>query len=373
MTMKNEESAENKQIAEIINDNALKKQWRDELSRSVALQEFFKDYQPYSVEGFIDHLIGYKLLWHKYGDFYKEQNEKEALQWTTAAFEHLAIIQQKKLFDMQCLWRAEKITLPDIEICFDFNLWEHNILNCPFITPITEEDIDLYIQYLLQDNIIEADSYESWQDYDGLKEAYLKDEENRNMPDWYEFYNGRKGTGTYMLLPDIRGEKEEFYSDIARAAAREKNKASEEEFEKNRDKRQALSYYNDKFMNWYVSTFEDKLTQKRYKAYSAANRKQPLEEDIESHVRLLLTANEYEFVPIEAHHNWIEALERAVNKFRYKKIAEALPQAWEQYKMNLDMGIAFPKNDRMQDIRSLFLENILKGRALNGEPEDLNF
>ncbi len=370
--MKNEGSAEDKQIAEIINDNVLKKQWRDELSQSAAVQEFLKDYQPHSVEGFIDHLISYKLIWHKYGDFYQGQNEKKDLQWHTAAFEHLAIIQQKKLFDIQCLWRAEKITLPGIEICFDFNLWEHNVLNCPFIPPISEEDIDMYTQYLLQDDI-EADLYESWQDYDELKEAYLNDEENRNMPDWYEFYNGRKGTGTYMLLPDIRGKKEEFYIDIAHAATREKDRALHEEFEKNRDKRLILSYYNDEFIAWYVDKFEDKQTRQRYKAYSAANRMRPIEEEIEDQVRLLLTANEYEFVPIEAHYNWIEALERAADKFRYKKIAEALPQVWEQYKMNLEMGIAFPKNDRMQEIRSIYLNNILKGRVLNGEPEDLNF
>lgn len=34
------------------------------------------------------------------------------------------------------------------------------------------------------------------------------------MPDWYEFYDERMGTGALLLLPDIRGKKENYYIDL---------------------------------------------------------------------------------------------------------------------------------------------------------------
>src|SRR5215510_15974318 len=84
-----------KEIERIQKDAAQKAQWRKEIEESESLQNFFKDYQPYSVKSFIDHLISQKSLWYNFGDFYERNNESEALQWETAAFEQLAIIQQK--------------------------------------------------------------------------------------------------------------------------------------------------------------------------------------------------------------------------------------------------------------------------------------
>jgi hypothetical protein len=80
-------------------------------------------------------------------------------------------------------------------------------------------------------------------------------------------------------------------------------------------------------------------------------------------------------VPIQAHSDWKTAIKNAARTYERKKVAEALPQAWEQYRMNIDLGIGFPVTDPKTEnwIVNMFKETILRGRVLNGEPEDLMF
>ena len=49
--------------------------------------------------------------------------------------------------------------------------------------------------------------------------------------------------------------------------------------------------------------------------------------------------------------------------------------ALEQYQMKIQMGIAFSAEGKSshKPVRDIWLQNILNGRRLNGEPEDLNF
>jgi hypothetical protein len=46
--------------------------------------------------------------------------EDDSIKWIGLASKYLEIIQQKKLFDIQCLWRAEKLELKEISICYQF-------------------------------------------------------------------------------------------------------------------------------------------------------------------------------------------------------------------------------------------------------------
>ena len=75
----------------------------------------------------------YALL---YGDLYERIENKMALKYKEMAEEHIWRIQQRKLFDLQCRWRAEEIKLDGVELTVDFRIWEKKIDECPFITPI---------------------------------------------------------------------------------------------------------------------------------------------------------------------------------------------------------------------------------------------
>ena len=206
----------------------LEKQWLDQLQNSKAIQNYLNGFNEASVKSFMDYYISQKYFWHYSPERNAQNNEDEQLRWINLAYNHLELILQKKLFDIQCLWRAEKVKFKEVEICEDFIVWQHNVFNCPFIEPVNEEDIDLYAQYLRQTNVeTEFDDWGEWQNYDDLKEAYNNDSD-QNFPEWYDFHNGNSAAGTLMLLPDIRGEKEKFYSDLYFAHNNELNKEEED-------------------------------------------------------------------------------------------------------------------------------------------------
>lgn len=342
-------------------------------------QNYFEGFYPSTRDSFINTYATYKSMWWQYGPMYIEQNEREEMRWINAAAEHLEYIQHKKLFDAQCLWRAEKVSYPGVEICYDFELWSMNVMACPFIEPVTRDDVELYIQYLGQNNVeLDPDwQGDNWHDYKEIKEAFATDNENQNFPEWYDFHNGRTGAGVYLSLPDIRGEKESFYEDLVRAERSEENKAQHEEWERTRDKRPFLMFYDENQLEFFIKTFEDSQTLEYYRAYKQRFRNQDEEEDLRATISLLLNAGEP--VPIESHYDFREALERAAEKFRAKKIAEFLPFAFEEYSLNRSMGLSTGKDEHerrfksYQELRQMWYDRIIKGRIINGEPGDMNF
>jgi hypothetical protein len=80
-------------------------------------------------------------------------------------------------------------------------------------------------------------------------------------------------------------------------------------------------------------------------------------------------------VPIEAHQDWRQALINAKNRYINQKIAEELPQVFEEYQLKHSLGIS--ASEQPDDEEKTFYEElksvVRKGRKLNGEPEDFNF
>jgi hypothetical protein len=128
-------------------------------------------------------------------------------------------------------------------------------------------------------------------------------------------------------------------------------------------------------MEWFVNTFENKKLQQYRKAYEWSNRSSDDRETLENDIELLFDAGE--LVSIESNMDWREAIKMAANKFRLKKVAEALPEAYEQYLMNIQLGIGFPVSDHWEmeteQLIDIYKKTIFVGRKINGEPEDLNF
>jgi hypothetical protein len=349
--------------------------WLEEIKSNAAITEYLNKFHPKSVEEFITSYVSLKHDWHTYGPNYLEESEQKSIKWIDIASAHLPIILQKKLFDVQCLWRAEQLDIPELKLCCEFRAWEENILNCPFIEPLTEDDIELYQSFLLQCPLDEGiyDNYIDWQDMDKLRKAFKDDPDSGNFPEWYEFFNIRRGTDTLMLLPDIRGQKEEFYIALCREERREINREKWEEEERNRDKRPSIATYKKEDLTAFVSRFEGGESKRLYDAYNYCRDHLNKKDILDWELRLMWDAEEP--VPIQAHSDWKTAIKNAARTYERKKVAEALPQAWEQYRMNIDLGIGFPVTDPKTEnwIVNMFKETILRGRVLNGEPEDLMF
>lgn len=376
--------AQQKEIDKINQDAEFRMKVEQELMANADVQKYLEQFSPTSASDFINTYITYKCIWYRRAEFYYKQREHHDMQWIEAANEHLENIQQKKLFDLQCLWRANNITLEGIDICYDFQLWEWNILNCPCVDPITRDEVELYQQYLAQDNAELENTliytFISWQSYDQLKEAYNSGNARHNFPEWYDFYNSRKGTGVYMSLPDIRGEKERHYLQLSLSQHPKEKKAIRALLDifDNPDKpildeegRQHISIRDDNTVAFFVSKFEDKLTQQYYNAYRWNYRNYDDDDELKDEIYLLAMADEE--IPVEDHYDWRQALKKAVHKYKAKKIAEALTDAFEQYQLNVGMNIAFPENEIIINAKEGLIKAILNGRRLCGEPEDLNF
>lgn len=208
---------------------------------------------------------------------------------------------------------------------------------------------------------------------DKLRKSYQNERDSGNFPEWYEFYNIRRGTDTLMLLPDIRGQQEEFYMELYRMEQREINRKTNAEKEQHIDKRPWIATYKKGDVAAFVSRFENNESRRLYNGYNYFLNRINSKDDLAWELELLSEAEEP--VPMQAHSDWKTAIKYAARIYERKKVAEALPQAWEQYRLNIDLGISFPVSGREDKnwLIDMHKEMILRGRVLNGEPEDLMF
>jgi len=371
-------------------DNINKAEWRGktydeilaELNNDPEVQLLKENYNSSSVDRFIKEYARTKVNILEWGPKKEEWSENDETQWNDSAYEALIQIQQKKLFDLQCLWRAGNIDIKEILISNDFNTWEHDVMNCPFVPPVTRQEIDLYIQYLLSNNYEdEAEvSMVRWQNYDDMKDAYNNDDADVNFPEWYDFYNSRMGTGVYLTFPDIRGDQEHFYrklsheyDSVVKLAEKQQTPPSSAE------QRLPMLWSSDKAqLKWFVYTFEDKETQELAELSNAFMDIDDYDFNWENDKDLLLSLTEP--VPVLPWYNWREALHRAANMYKRNKIVQAMPLAYESYCIRREAGIPFETNshddswkDIKKDVRQIIIDQIIEGRVLNGEPPDLNF
>ncbi len=358
-----------------------KEQIEDFLRTDPRFKSYFEAFEADSVDDFIHDYARQKKRWLTWGQFSIDQNEKAETQWMEEAARHLKFTLQKKLFDAQCLWRAEQATYEGVKICFDFKRWGENILHCPFLEPITEEEMRLYQQYLRSNNpelksrLWDGWQDGDWQDYREIKAAHYTDNAKGNFPEWYDFHNGRTGAGVLMALPDLRGEKEDFYIKLAYdTLERPADDAHFAEWERTRDKRPEINSYDQKQIRHFVITFEDARTRALYEGFTYNHRNSEDRSNLEGIIRLLLDADEP--IPTEKHADFRDALREAEHRYRLRKIAEHLPLAYEEYLLNQSLGLHSVDKERVEFYARLFqtpYNRILTGRRLAGEPEDLNF
>jgi hypothetical protein len=355
----------------------------NELNNNPEVQKMKETYLPSSVDSFIRDYASDKVKILEWGSVNEHWDEEQDIYWVNLANEGLNQIQQKKLFDLQCLWRAGNIDLEGVLISDDFTRWEMNIMNCPFIPPITQQEVELYILYLQSNNYEDrADTgLDQWQEYDEIIEAYNSDNTNRNFPEWYDFYNGRMGTGVYMTFPDKRGQLENFYLHLSHEFDSVRKLAENKKQEapvQNTNALPWLNAYNADQLRWFVATFEDAQTQE-YAGLCGAFR------DLDDYnfdwdTDKMLLSSTVDPIPVLPWHNWREALHRSAEWYRRKKIMEAMPVAYESYCIRRDVGIPFEKDhygeslgELLEQVRQKRIDEIIQGRVFNGESPDLNF
>lgn len=357
-------------------DEELRKVIREDLeSLYPEIRQYYAEYPESDVKQLLDHYVFDKYLFTKFADLHKSEVEKAHVIHLKKAEECLWIIQQKKLFDLQCKWRAKLIDLEGLSISWEFDHWSKNIHACPFLDPITHEEVDLLVEYLTSNSChLDVDYYDhgDWQDYYDYKE-------HEDLPEWYEFYDLRMGTSGIFNLPDLRGEREEYYRNIyfqLRDAKQRENQGKS--LPKEKIKR--LEYLDKRVITDFVKKFECRENQSFYKNFLEFNKPegftdedQGIHEYIEEIVLPYLHRTN-ELVPIQAHADWRIALMNAAEKHYRTRIAEAIPTAYEDYCFKVDNGLM----NKEVDNRDYYLvdrvkEQILEARKHLGEPLDFNY
>lgn len=324
-----------------------------------------------------------------------------------AAAHDLWEIQQKKLFDLQCRWRAEQLTLPGVRHTEEFRQWEKYIEYCPWLPPITADEVALYQDYLRSDAYEPSRNW-SWQAYDTFQRTAEGEEEapdddhdgdegddgyeaaetraRRTLPAWYRYHDAATGAGSLLALPDVRGEKEAYYIALTEADKAEKLAAQRARgdmaaslpwhpFIMGRERRYFQQFEDPaelpRLLRWYDAERADWRIRNGY-LYEATHW---IQRALESQAKPW---------PIAAHADWRQAVIAAGMRAWGHQLAEVLAEVWQEQEQSRALGLPVT-GPRVYGDRKPFEELdwneeetyqpkfILRGRELAGEPRDFNF
>ena len=419
-------AAERRQLAQLVRDT------EHELHTNPDYEPYFAGYTPASVAAFIAAYAQRKARYLLHGPSYLQYSERHAAELHTEANQRLWDIQQKKLFDLQCRWRAREIELPGVNIYQQFGEWENHPERCEFLPPIEPDEVELYRAYLLSPECLDAaDHYsdwrpDNWQNYADAHlteepgfdpdEFYRDDEASMNnyhpgyLP-WYRYHDRHHGTDM-LALPDLRGERQKHYATLyvkashARLAAKKAAGADKPTAKKlaaaaiaasvanpdapvpdpapDRDRRTMWGHYDwDELFDEIAEEFDPTPRLKQLKAAMDAglDHRDNDNDEVSKAFDVLMEAEE--LVPVEADaDDWREALITAATNLRKRWLAEALTTAYEQYRERLALGLApappaehegLSRKDYEKHVLQVQRKWVLGGRALCGEPQDFNY
>lgn len=358
--------------------DAVEKEILEDLNNNSRYKKFYDRYNSSSVESFKTHYAGKKAFAILYGEMYEGIENGMMLRYKEMAEDHIWRIQQRKLFDLQCRWRAEEIKIKEITLAVDFKVWEAKIEECTFITPISQDEFDLYMEYVRESDFEDVmdEIVESWQEYDDFKEQYLNNEADSFWflkPTWYEFYEHHTGLSSLYYLDDVRGKKEKYYCVLSR----EHNMKMYEEANKNKpkpeeDNRPKLDYLDNDTVELFMNEYEEAKMINKIRAFE---REMNHVDDEELRVAIETLQHAEVYTPINYNDDWREGIIKAAGEYEKEKLIEALPKAYNNYLFRINNGLGFGVNNknRNQYLRDINTELILSGRRLSGEPEDFNF
>ncbi|MCC6385438.1 MAG: hypothetical protein LC117_06820 [Bacteroidia bacterium] len=344
----------------------LTRQFIDELYTSARYHDFFNHYSDESANEFIRQYASRKALYTLQGKQLEDEKLENDLKFRTLAEKYFEEILQKKLFDLQCLWRAGKKHLENVLVTRDFLHLEFDIHNIPFLKPVTRYELEIYLDYL-NSTETQADHNYKWQDYNQFKSAYDKGMMDQ-IPEWYRFYDQALGIESLLHYDDIKGNKEN--SLLARFY---ENTEANNDFSEQKPELE----FNFNTLEFFVHTFEDRNT---IRTFTVAERKHP---DLDSNKRLLdafnLLFHTEEEISISGKGNWKELLIDTAGKLYKQKITQSMKEIFTEYSLRINSGIACSAarenslNNFYASQAEHYRKKIIAARKAKGEPADFNY
>ncbi len=365
--------------------NQLEKEFYNEIESSPKAKKYFEKFNSDSIDFFIRRYADSKVDLIKRREFYTDnyqRKEDHELHFHQMAEQMLHLILQKKLFNLQLRWRAEKVTIKEINMSYDFQFWEKHIESCPFIPPIEEKEIKVMKEYLAYDgeeNNVNRLYGNTWQDYSSITEKG-DDGLRRDMPEWYDFYDQRLDTGGLLYLPDLKGQKEEFYFKLNHKK-HDESKIQTPPAATVEDNRPRLNGYMkdiSNFSKYFESDRHFIELFKYYRFYDAMTNRDVDYWDLQDAINFLSLADRPIYIP--GHLVWDKAIMTAVKSYTNTRIAEAIDFVYDNYITLKELGISreksmseIQKEYEEDQIVNIYRQAILHARKLNGESEDFNY
>ncbi len=361
-------------------NDKLHEDFETDLLTNPKYKEFYSKHEPFYLKGFIHDYVNHKsslVSWHNW--YLDADYGYNQIMLHDATYKQLDFILQKKLFNMQLLWRAEQITIPEIKTTSDFIVWEHKIFECPFIEAITSKEIEVMKEFILKDDF-EKDNYRSlmqMQDYNSI--IYSEEEgQYENMPAWYAEYDKKMNTGALLLLPNTRGEKEQKYFDLYVSWKQTQPPdihPPQVPYVKGLD----LIFGNEESYTAFMEMFEDDYLCNLHQNWTTQHEykdKTFQEDEVATAMETLKNAEEPPIM--EGGLPWHQAIIKCARLYENRILAANMDEMYADYKMKRELNIPhIEKESGSIDTYGKMAEErivrILKGRELAGEPKDLNY
>jgi hypothetical protein len=335
----------------------------NELKNNAKCQAYLSQFEPQSAQQFLESYVSTKEHLLKWGEDLRNMQHDNNTYFRECAEMYYWQIMQKKLFNLQCLWRAEKIELP-VTISQEFIFWEENIKSCPFLDDITESELDAMLTYLENAPYYhEAGNPDSWQAYDDFKDGSNGDGAGDLYPDWYEAYDLFMGTQALIALPDIKGNKEQKYL----SAWREHNIRDTKPYDSSK-----TLFSTEEEMEKFIRNVEPYKILDYFRLYKERNDNSELMETLEHEIELLRSEPGEVIIP---EGRFPDAIFQASHLLKVRKMKSLLKEIHTAHLERKEMGISYEQEGTaeedwlVKDVKN----HILEGRRLLGEPEDFDY
>jgi len=403
----------NKQLKEKEEDRLRYEQTVHQLRTEERFVNFFKSYNPASVEPFIESYAKQKVMWHRYSGNFGQHAAQQLQRNRQVVVDLLENIILKKLFNLKCRWAAGEMDIEGVEVSYDFYRWKELPSLLQAAGPITAEEFYCYLDFFKAGSPERLDeygdpqgsAYHALHQYHASRSCLVEDAAD-TIPDWFHLYDRHFQTAHLMHLPTTRIDMEQDHLDEwqtlihaetlspdIRKYIRPMNRqirerlATDPAFKKEwkeegqrlydeqhggKPKYESFSVYNREIMEEVVKAIETRDVQRMYfddrKWYDLTNR----DEDLSTPVYYLQDVKEY--VAVSPNEDYREAIREAYEQHLHSTNCEALVMLFEEYETCQRNGHPFNwDSTRTEYGRGELRNRILAVRERKGLPQNFDF